>query len=180
MNDAPSGARRRRYGAPKNWRDIFIARLGETSSIVDAADAAEISISWVYKMRRADPDFARRWFEALCEGYDNLEMELLRHLRSGDADDAGAAPKRKFDAATALRSLAAHRENVAREKGRRTLAQEAATIEAINAKIDALRAQARAGDAAVRKTRAAAKPARAKKLTKAKSKPKGPGSHGPH
>ena len=44
---------------------------------------------------------------------------------------------------------------VAREKGRRTLADEAATIAAINAKIDAMRARAKESEAAIRQARKA-------------------------
>ncbi|AKH43484.1 hypothetical protein FHS61_000812 [Altererythrobacter atlanticus] len=142
-NDAKGATRsRRKTGAPKNWRDIFIAKLGETSNVSAAAQAANISVSQVYKIRRNDPTFARRWFGALTEGYDNLEMELLHRLRSGQTeyvDEDGN--KRKFDLGTAFRCLLAHRETVAREKGRRTLAQEAATIASVNAKIDAMRAR---------------------------------------
>lgn len=96
----------------------------------------------MYRLRREDPDFARRWYPALAEGYDNLEMELLHRLRSGD-DASEQQNARKFDTATALRCLTAHRENVAREKARRRLAEEVATIAAINAKIDAMRAHAK-------------------------------------
>ena len=83
-------------------------------------------------------------------------MDLLSRLREGRLEDTDAeGNKRKFDFAVALRCLSAHRENVAREKGRRTLAEEAATIEAINAKIDALRLRAREGEAQVRKSKRA-------------------------
>ena len=64
------------------------------------------------------------------------------------------------DTAIALRCLTAHRESVAREKGRRTLADEVATIASINAKIDDMRARSKAGDAAVRKARRDAAKAR--------------------
>ncbi|BBC71606.1 conserved hypothetical protein [Altererythrobacter sp. B11] len=141
---ASKGAKpsRRRYGAPKNWRDTFIAALGETSNVSAAAQAADISLSHVYKSRRDDPHFARRWFEALSEGYDNLEMELLCRLRSGQTEEVDeAGNRRKYDLGTAFRCLFAHRETVAREKGRRTLDSEAATIASVNAKIDAMRAR---------------------------------------
>lgn len=145
-----------KYGAPKNWRDQFIVALGETSNIRAAAEAAKISLSWVYKTRREDPEFARRWFGALCEGYDNLEMDLLARLREGRFEDTDAdGTKRKFDVAAALRCLTAHRESVAREKGRRTLADEVATIASINAKIDAMRERAKDSDAAIRAARKA-------------------------
>lgn len=139
---------RRIFNAPRNWRDIFIAELAETSNVKAAAEAASVSQSHVYKQRRDDPDFARRWYGALAEGYDNLEMELLERLRSGRLEETGQdGIKRKYDIGTAFRCLLAHRETVAREKGRRSLASEAATMAAINAKIDAMRArEARAAE----------------------------------
>lgn len=133
--------------------ELFLTRLAETSNVAAAADEAELATATVYARRRTDPDFARRWYAALAEGYDNLEMELLAQLRSGES--GGAEAKRKLDVATALRCLTAHRESVAREKGRRTLAEEVATIAAINAKIDAMRARAKQGEAAVRAARKA-------------------------
>jgi hypothetical protein len=143
MASASTGAKRRRvYGAPKNWRDIFIARLGETSNVTAAAEAADISLSHVYKTRRADPTFARRWYDALCEGYDNLEMDLLHRLRTGrveETDEAGNPVK--FDLSTAFRCLFAHRETVLKEKGRRSMVEESATIASIEAKIQAMRAR---------------------------------------
>lgn len=140
----------------KRRMERFLAELAETSNVAAAAAAADLCVSNVYRLRRTHPDFARRWYAALAEGYDNLEMELLQHLRSGDADAASSAPdapKRKFDVATALRCLTAHRDSVAREKGRRTLADEVATITAINEKIDAMRARAKESDVAIRRAR---------------------------
>ena len=157
-----SAAAPRRVGAPRNWRDTFIAALGETSHVAAAARAARISLSCVYRTRREDPEFRRRWFAALCEGYDNLEMDLLYWLRTGKAADTRAAdarneadrgkstetppepPARKFDAATALRVLIAHRESVGKERGRQSLEDESAIIASIDAKIDAMRAREKA------------------------------------
>ena len=67
-------------------------------------------------------------------------MELLSRLREGrleDVDEDGN--KRKFDIGTAFRCLIAHRETVAKEKGRATMADEIATMKSINAKIDEIR-----------------------------------------
>lgn len=138
---------RRARGAAKV--DRFIAELAETSNVSAAAAVADLSVSKVYKLRRSDPDFARRWYAALAEGYDNLEMEVLGRLRAGDNAD-----KAKFDTAAALRCLAAHRESVAREKGRRRLAEEVTTIASINAKIDRLRLATEEGEAAIAAARA--------------------------
>jgi len=144
MTEAGTGAAdaRRKHGAPKNWRDVFIATLGETSSVEASAGAAGIRTAWAYKTRREDADFARRWFEALCEGYDNLEMDLLYRLRSGrieEVDEDGS--KRKFDLATAFRILTAHRERATGEAGSAQGEDEQAVLDSINAKIDAMRAR---------------------------------------
>lgn len=151
------GRRKRRTGprAPRGAAKIdrFIEELAHTSNVAAAASVSGLSTGQVYTLRRTDPDFARRWYAALAEGYDNLEMDLLARLRDGRMEEVDAdGNRRKFDFATALRCLTAHRDNVAREKGRRTLAEEAATIESINAKIDALRARAREGDAQIRRS----------------------------
>lgn len=138
---------------PTNWRPRFLACLGETSNVAAAARHAKVSLTHVYKHRRNDPAFRAAWFDALAEGYDNLEIELLQHLRAVQTEGEPPAGRKTFDAATAFRCLAAHRENVAREKGRRTLAQEAATIESINAKIDRLRLNQKAADKAIRAAR---------------------------
>lgn len=157
---ATDSAGRRIYNAPKNWPDIFIGELSETSNVKAAAEAANVSQTLVYKKRRADPDFARRWYEALAEGYDSLEMELLERLRTGRLEDTDAdGTTRKFDIGTAFRCIAAHRESVAREKGRRTLGDEVATMKAINAKIDAMRArEVRAAELAAQRARKPAGP----------------------
>ena len=128
--------------ARKNWATIFLNELAETSNVKAAAEAANVSQSLVYKQRRDNPQFARQWYAALAEGYDNLEMELLGRLRAGKTEDVDAdGTRHKFDIGTAFRCLAAHRETVAKEKGRRTLADEVATMKSINAKIDAIRAK---------------------------------------
>lgn len=143
MSDLPDGQQPspRRRGAPKNWRATFLATLADTSSIKGAAKAANISPTWVYKTRREDPAFRRHWFDALCEGYDNLEMDLLLRLRMGESKDADAP---KFDNAIAFRTLMAHRESVARFKAEREEESEEEILASINAKLDAMRERERA------------------------------------
>ncbi|WP_162935686.1 hypothetical protein [Tsuneonella amylolytica] len=120
--------------------EIFLARLAETSNVSAAAADAQLSTASVYDRRRDDPTFAQRWTDALAEGYDRLEMDLLERLRTGRLEDVDAEGKRrKFDVSAAFRCIAAHRETVAREKGRRKLSDEIVTIEAINARIDKMR-----------------------------------------
>jgi len=144
MSEAGDGANdaRRKHGAPKNWRDVFISKLGESSNPEAAANEAGIRLAWAHKVRREDPEFAQRWHDALCEGYDCLEMELLYRLRSGrveEVDEEGN--KRKFDIATGFKILAAHREQLAKVTSQEDPQDEKAILESINKKIDAMRAR---------------------------------------
>ncbi len=138
---ARTPAKRRR--AHPRWRDVFLAELAETSNVARAARLAGVDVSTVYKARRTEGEFLRRWHDALAEGYDNLEMELVRRLRSGELDGGGkgtgGTAKRKFDNAVALRLLAAHRETVSRQRGRRAFEDEDAIIASINARLEAMR-----------------------------------------
>ncbi len=145
---ARSAPRRKGAGTPPpplkvdKKLELFLTRLAETSNVSASANEADLATATVYARRRSDPAFAQRWFDALAEGYDRLEMDLLERLRSGRLEDVDAdGNRRKFDASAAFRCIAAHRETVAREKGRRKLSDEIVTMKAINAKIDAMRAR---------------------------------------
>jgi len=111
---AGAGVEPQQSALAQNWRSEFLAKLAETSNVRQSCEAAGVNPSTVYDLRRRDAGFAQRWLDALCEGYDNLEMEMLHHLRSGERGDAP-----KFNFAVALRMLLAHRETVNREKARR-------------------------------------------------------------
>jgi hypothetical protein len=112
------------------WRPVFLAALAETSNVTAAAAAAEIPASRAYKDKRDDSEFAARWREALCEGYDLLEIEVLYRLRFGEPKDGA-----KFDNATALRLLSLHRETVARERAIRDNADVETVRKSIHAKL---------------------------------------------
>lgn len=123
------------------WMRNFLAALAETSNVTVAADRAGVTKAHVYKVRREDPEFARQWQGALCEGYDNLEFELLDRLRNGIVSDGEG---RKFDNAVALRLLTAHRESVGRERALRDNEDAARVVASINAKLEAMRQRAMA------------------------------------
>ncbi len=125
--------------APLNntrWREVFLEKLAETSNITASAEWAHISSAQVYASRRGEPEFARKWMNALCEGYDLLELELLNRLRSGENKEPTGP---KFDNATALRLLAAHRATVGRERALRDNRSEQAVLDSIDAFIDRMR-----------------------------------------
>ena len=119
------------------WRGDFLMALAETSNVTAAAAAAGVKPGRAYKSKRNEPEFARLWREALCEGYDTLEMELLHRLRFGEAKDVDA----KFDNANALRLLTQHRETVARQRAIRENADIAEVRASIHAKLLAMRDQ---------------------------------------
>lgn len=110
--DQDAGNEARALG--NTWRRNFLSKLAETSNVRYACDYAGVNPTTVYDLRRRDPGFQQRWLDALCEGYDNLEMEMLHALRRGEGKDS---PKYNF--AVALRMLQAHRDTVGREKARR-------------------------------------------------------------
>ena len=108
-----------------HWRELFLESLAETSNVTAAATAAGATTSFAYRVRRSDPAFAAQWRVALREGYDNLEFELLGHLRDPQAE-------RKMDVAAAVRLLAAHRATVERQRA----LDEEEDVEAVRASID--------------------------------------------
>ncbi len=122
-------------------RKPVLPDLAATSHVAAAARAAGIDTARVYELRRRDPGFYRDWQEALCEGYDHLEMALLQRLREGEIRRAGTAKRgvRVYDNATALRLLGAHREAVMRQRAAIANRNSEAVLAAINAKIDRMR-----------------------------------------
>ena len=124
--DEPSGK------LDKRGRGQFLQCLAETSNVTRSAEAAGVTPGQAYKARREDAKFAAQWRDALYEGYDNLEMEVLGYLRD-------PAPARKMDVAVAMRLLVAHRETVARERALREDDDEQAVLESIDAFIDEMR-----------------------------------------
>ena len=121
----------------EDWRVLFLSALADTSNVSAAARRAGIATGTAYGARRADREFARDWRAALCEGYDNLEMELLHRMRSGQKPTA----KTRFDNATAFRLLLAHREEVSRERASREEEDEDAVLASLTAKLEAMRSR---------------------------------------
>lgn len=132
---------RQRAAEEQRWRPVFLAHLAATSNVAASTRAAAVSASRVYDARRRDAAFYRAWQEALCEGYEHLEMALLQRLREGEIKPASGAKRgtRVFDNATALRLLVAHRESVSRQQAIRGNHDARAVIAEINARIEKLR-----------------------------------------
>lgn len=142
MNKTSSSPRRAKphRRATPHWRARFMVALAETSNVARAARAAKIDPSTVYKLRRSDMQFARDWQSALAEGYDNLEMDLLLRLRTGELDGSSKAKaRRKFDNGAALRLLVAHRAAVSRAKAIRADEDEDTILASIDEKLERMR-----------------------------------------
>ncbi|WP_205763536.1 hypothetical protein [Pseudopontixanthobacter vadosimaris] len=142
VKKSAAGPKRRRTNP--HWRKPFLEALAQTSNVAAAARGAGVDVSATYRLRRQNAEFASAWFDALCEGYDNLEMDLLHRLRSGELDGGEkgkARARRKFDNGTAFRLLAAHRETVKRQRAIREIEDEEAVFASINAKLDAMQAR---------------------------------------
>lgn len=127
--------------ATARWTKAFLAALADSSNVAAAARKAGIDVSTAYLRRRNDNDFNRQWQVALCEGYDNLEMELLHRLRTGEVKPAAGAKRtsRNFDNATAFRLLGAHRESAVRERAVRAHVSAADIRASIDRKVEELR-----------------------------------------
>lgn len=118
--------------ASAHWRVRFFEALSETSNVRAAATRACVDIRLVYKLRREDPAFTAKWQAALHEGYDNLEMELLGHLRNPQ-------PGRRMDVPSALRLLGSHRATVERRRALDAEDDEQAVLESIDQFIEDMR-----------------------------------------
>lgn len=139
-------ARRPRAAKPRAtdlpaWSKAFLSELTATSNVSASARNAGIATTTAYDARRANAEFNRLWQQALCEGYDHLEMELLHRLRSGEVKPPAGAKRgtRAFDNATAFRLLSAHRDSAARQRAIRDNEDTEAIIQSINAKLDLMR-----------------------------------------
>lgn len=122
----------------RNWRSLFLNRLGDSSNVANAARHAGISTSRAYQVRRKDSEFAQQWLAALQEGYAHLEMEVLRRLRDGDFQTEDGS---KYDFANAIRLLAAHRDNAVKASTSDNDISAAEVRASIDQKVEAIRAQ---------------------------------------
>lgn len=149
MTDTTKSGQRQDTSSPRrpkfaDWSPVFLAELAATSNVRAAARKAGIHAATAYDARRADAEFNRKWQDALCEGYDHLEMELLHRLRSGEIKPAKDVKRgtRQFDNATAFRLLAAHRESAAQHRAILENEDADAVLASIDAKLDRMRERA--------------------------------------
>ena len=141
LSDRPAFGAETGRPAFADWSRVFLGELAATSNVSAAARMAGVSTFMVYETRRTNAEFNRKWQEALCEGYDHLEMALLCRLRVGEIKPAAGARRgvRQFDNASALRLLSAHREAVARQRAMRDNEDADTILASLNAKLERMR-----------------------------------------
>lgn len=120
------------------WRDRFIEELAQSSNVSRSADLAGITTSVAYRARTNEPEFARRWLAALWEGYEHLELEVLRRLREGDQQAGDAS---KYDFANAIRLLNAHRDNASKAQAEQRNVSAAEIRASIDRKVEEIRSR---------------------------------------
>lgn len=65
------------------WTDAFLAHLAETGILSDAAAAAGVDRSNVFRRRQDDPEFAQAVEQAIDMAADKLEAEARRRALEG-------------------------------------------------------------------------------------------------
>lgn len=132
----------------------FLTRLSETCNVSLSARETGRSARVFYDLRRRDPQFRTDWGEALREGYELLEMEMLHRARFGTPREVfyqgrKTATTRVHNDATALRLLHLHRRSVeqmrAADSGGRRDAK--AIFDELAARVAEIRAEAKAREA---------------------------------
>lgn len=64
-------------------REEFLKELATIPNVVRACRKVGISRARAYEVYEAEPDFAKRWDEALKEGVESLEAEMHRRAYEG-------------------------------------------------------------------------------------------------
>lgn len=84
MSRALTGATGRKAQARANvWKVLFLVILGSTCNVGAACQAVGIDRSTASKARARDPEFARRWEEAIEGAIDRLMAAAFRRALAG-------------------------------------------------------------------------------------------------
>jgi hypothetical protein len=101
--------------------DRFIAELAERGRVDLAAAAVGVHRFSLYRIRHADPAFARRWDEAIDAAVQALEDEAVRRARDGVEEPvfyqgAECGRIRRYSDSLLIQLLKAHRPEKYRER----------------------------------------------------------------
>lgn len=76
-------------GVSAEARRVFLIHLAESSNISASAKAAGVERSAFYAEKRRLTSFAQAWQEALVEGYERIEADLLEEARTKATGNTG-------------------------------------------------------------------------------------------
>ena len=124
----------------RGWRRAFLVALGQSSDIAFACKVAGVPVEFAHSARREELDFAIAWRRALLEGYENLELETLYFLRTGQPPHGEG----KFDVMNAIRLIKGQAEVAARERAAREEDDEQDVLDSIDKLLDGMRERAAA------------------------------------
>ena len=136
--------------------ETFLMVLAGTCNVSLSARETKRSARVFYDLRRRDSGFRAAWGEALREGYELLELEMVERCRFGAPKDVfyqgrKTATTRVFNDATALRLLHFHRNTIERMRAEdeREPVDDAAIFDELAARLAEIRAEAaaKAGEA---------------------------------
>ena len=127
----------------RGWRRHFIIAFGQSSDIGFACKVAGVPVELAYSARREELDFSNAWRRALLEGYENLELETLFYLRTGQPPYAEG----KFDVLNAIRLIKGQADVAARERAAREEDDEQEVLDSIDRMLDGMRERAAANAA---------------------------------
>jgi integrase len=97
--------------------ELFLSTLAETCNVSLSARSTKRDAQLYYYLKRRDAGFRAAWMEALREGYDRLDLELVHRARFGTSRDVffqgrKTGTTRVFNDGMALRLLHLHRKTV--------------------------------------------------------------------
>ena len=70
----------------KDWKTKFLEKLRTSGNVGLSVKAAGVERSWPYKWRKAHPDFADAWEQAMQDATDVLEAEARRRSDECESD----------------------------------------------------------------------------------------------
>ena len=67
------------------WQQTFLRALRQLPSVRDACRAARVSRQTAYRHRKANPEFAELWADAIAHAVDDLESVAFALAKAGDS-----------------------------------------------------------------------------------------------
>jgi hypothetical protein len=95
----------------KEKQETFLAHLAATCNVSASLRKVGMSSTGLYQFRRRSAEFRAGWDRALAEGYDNLELAMLKRALSGtlkpilNRNGVKIGTVREFSDSVALRLL---------------------------------------------------------------------------